>query len=207
MTGAGDRLHRRLVHARRVERLTSLIAVLVPPGARVVDVGAGDGLLASRLLAARPDISIRGLDVLARHPTHVPVELFDGAHVPLADASCDVALLVDVLHHAANAAALLAECARVARRAVIVKDHLREGFAAGPTLAFMDWMGNARHGVRLTYHYFTRAEWRRVMADLGLAADRWEERLALYPPPADWIFGRRLHFVARLVPAAAPAAG
>jgi SAM-dependent methyltransferase len=138
---------------------------------------------------------------LERDSTHVQVELFDGARIPLADASCDVALLVDVLHHADDAGALLAECARVARQAVIVKDHLREGFAAGPTLAFMDWVGNARHGVRLTYRYLTRAQWGELLARTGLRADRWEERLALYPPPADWIFGRRLHFVARLVTA------
>jgi SAM-dependent methyltransferase len=200
MTGAGDLLHRRLVHGRRVERITSLVGALVPPGADVVDVGAGDGLLASRLLASRPDIRIRGLDVLKREATHVPVELFDGARIPLDDASCDVVLLVDVLHHADDAGALLAQCARVARQAVIVKDHLREGFAAGSTLAFMDWMGNARHGVRLTYHYLTRAEWLDLIARTGLTADRWEERLALYPPPADWIFGRHLHFVARLHP-------
>jgi SAM-dependent methyltransferase len=201
MTGAGDRLHRRLVHGRRVERLTSLIAALLPRDADVVDVGAGDGLLASRLLASRPDIRIRGFDVLERDATHVRVEQFDGARIPLADASCDVALLVDVLHHADDAGTLLAECARVAKQAVIVKDHLREGFAAGPTLAFMDWVGNARHGVRLTYRYLTRAQWGELIARTGLKADRWEERLALYPPPADWIFGRRLHFVARLVTA------
>jgi SAM-dependent methyltransferase len=156
-------------------------------------------LLASRLLARRPDVRIRGLDVLEREATHVPVAVFDGARIPLADASCDVVLLVDVLHHADDGGALLAECARVARQAVIVKDHLCEGFAAGPTLAFMDWVGNARHGVRLTYRYLTRAEWKELLARTGLAADRWDERLALYPPPADWIFGRRLHFIARLV--------
>jgi 2-polyprenyl-3-methyl-5-hydroxy-6-metoxy-1,4-benzoquinol methylase len=114
MTGAGDRLHRRLVHGRRVERLTSLIAALLPPDAHVVDVGAGDGLLASRLLASRPDIRIRGFDVLERDSTHVQVELFDGARIPLADASCDVALRVDVRHHPNYTRALLARCARVA---------------------------------------------------------------------------------------------
>jgi SAM-dependent methyltransferase len=198
MTGAGDRLHTALVHDRRVERLTAIIAALLPRDANVVDVGAGDGLLASRLLERRPDIRIKGLDVLPREETHVPVELFDGARIPLPDDGCDVVLLVDVLHHADDAGALLAECARVAKQAVVVKDHLREGFAAGPTLAFMDWMGNARHGVRLTYRYFTRAVWGRLIERTGLTAVRWEERLALYPAPADWVFGRKLHFVASL---------
>jgi SAM-dependent methyltransferase len=118
----------------------------------------------------------------------------------MADASVDVALLIDVLHHTDDPRPLLAECARVTRQAVIVKDHLREGLAAGPTLRFMDWMGNAGHGVRLPYAYLTHAQWNAVFGKTGLRAAWWEERLRLYPPAADWLFGRRLHFVAKLVP-------
>jgi len=201
MTDVGAAVHRR-VHHRRVERLAALIGALVPENAVVVDVGSGDGLLAARLLAARPDLSIRGFDVLARNATHVPVDLFDGTHIPVADAGCDVALLVDVLHHTDDPGPLLREAARIAARCVIVKDHLREGFAAETTLRFMDRVGNARHGVRLTYNYLTRDAWQSVLTTSGLRAEQWEEHLRLYPPPADWLFGRRLHFLASLVPVA-----
>jgi SAM-dependent methyltransferase len=109
-----------------------------------------------------------------------------------------VALLVDVLHHTDDPGPLLRECARIASRIVVVKDHLREGLAAGATLRFMDWVGNARHGVRLPYNYFTYAQWQSTLAASGLRVARWEERLGLYPPLADWLFGRRLHFVASL---------
>ncbi len=191
-------LHRSGVHGRRVERLAARIAELLPPSARVVDVGSGDGLLAARLLRLRPDITVRGFDVLPRSSTHISVELFDGMHLPLADASCDVALLVDVLHHTDEPRVLLRECARIARHAVIVKDHLREGFAALPTLRFMDWVGNAPHGVRLPYHYLTRDEWRELLASERLTATRWDERIGLYPGVADRVFGRRLHVLAKI---------
>lgn len=49
--------------------------------------------------------------------------------------------------------------ARVARRGVVIKDHLREGPLAGPTLRLMDWVGNRGHDVRLPYNYLSRRKW------------------------------------------------
>jgi len=195
----GDRLHRRIIYSRRIRQLVRHLSALVPHGASVVDVGSGDGMLAATLLKARPDITIRGFDVLVRGETFVPVEPFDGAHIPLADGAVDIALIVDVLHHTDDPGVVLAEAARVARHGVVVKDHLREGFLAGPTLRFMDWVGNARHGVRLPYNYLSMAEWQALFAANRLVPEGWTEDLALYAAPADWLFGRRLHFTTRLV--------
>jgi hypothetical protein len=94
---------------------------------------------------------------------------------------------------------LLAEAARVARRAVVIKDHLREGLLADATLRFMDRVGNRRHGVALPHNYWTRDRWREAFQRCGLAVDRWSERLGLYPWPAAWVFDRSLHFVARMI--------
>ena len=193
-----DVLHGGLVYGRRVSRLAALVAERIPRGARVLDVGTGDGELAARLLALRRDISITGVDVLARPRAAIPVELFDGLRLPMQTAAVDAVMCIDVLHHAEDPQQLLTECGRVARDVVILKDHLREGFLAGPTLRFMDWAGNARHGVRLPYQYFSRAEFRDLIAQCGLGVLQWNEALALYPPHVDWIFGRGLHVVATL---------
>jgi SAM-dependent methyltransferase len=195
-----DVLHGGLVYGRRVARLATLIAERIPAKASVLDVGTGDGKLAATVLALRNDVTIKGVDVLARPRSAIPVELFDGRRIPLEDASVDAVLCVDVLHHADDAQQLLAECGRVARTAVVIKDHLREGVLAQSTLRVMDWVGNARHGVSLPYHYFTRQEWHDMIARCRLRADRWDEDLRLYPTPLDWIFGRRLHVLATLVP-------
>lgn len=200
MIGPVDRLHGRVVHTRRIERLVAHLGPLIPRSASVLDVGCGDGLLAARLQSARPDLRIRGLDVLTRPKTFVPVDLFDGENIPAGERSWDIVTCIDVLHHVDDPVRLLAECARVGRRAVVIKDHLREGWGAMTTLRFMDRVGNARHGVRLPYNYLSHAEWRSALGRANLSADVWDERLGLYPVPADWIFGRRLHFIARLVP-------
>jgi ubiquinone/menaquinone biosynthesis C-methylase UbiE len=199
MSSAVGALHDTIVYDRRVSRLATLIAARIPARASVLDVGSGDGKLAARVKSLREDISVTGLDVLARRETAIPVDVFDGLSVPRPSKSVDVVTIIDVLHHADDAAKLLSECARVARRAVIVKDHLREGLLAGPTLRVMDWVGNARHGVALPYNYFSRAEWRSMFARIGLRETEWNEKLALYPVPADWIFGRHLHVLVTLM--------
>lgn len=200
-------VHDSLVYGRRVERLATLVAERLPSGASVLDVGCGDGRLAARVLELRPDVSIRGVDVLARPSTAIPVELFDGLSLPQAPNSVDIVTIIDVLHHAADAARLLTECGRVARRAVIVKDHLREGVLADFTLRLMDWVGNARHGVALPYRYYTRAEWKEMIARCGLMQQDWSERLGLYPGPANWLFGRHLHVLATLTVLSRPRSG
>jgi hypothetical protein len=94
---------------------------------------------------------------------------------------------------------LLREAARVARRAIVIKDHTLTGFLAGPTLRFMDWIGNARHGVELPYNYWTLKRWKAAFTELGVAVDVWITDVGLYPWPADLAFGRSLHFITRLV--------
>ena len=192
--------HTRLVAPRRVRVLAGIIEGLISRDASVLDLGAGDGLLAHQILRTRPDLSVRGLDVLLRPSTHIQVDLYDGRRIPAPDASVDCTLLVDVLHHASDPVLLLREAARVSRRGVVVKDHLAENVLDEATLRLMDWVGNAGHGVHLTYRYWPRARWLRAFADLHLEPVVWRERLGLYPFPASLLFGRGLHFVTRLEP-------
>ena len=62
---------------------------------------------------------------------------------------------MDVLHHADDAAKVMAEAGRVARKHIIIKDHLTDGFLNEPVLKFMDYVGNKRHGVALPYYYMS----------------------------------------------------
>ncbi len=191
--------HTRLVHPRRVRVLAQLIASWLPHNSRVLDVGCGDGAAAVALAQLRRDLQISGLDVLVRPEAQIPVAAFDGKVIPHGDASFDVVLLVDVLHHTDQPEALLREARRVAR-VVVVKDHTLTGWFAGPTLRMMDWVGNAAHGVALPYNYWTELQWRDTFASLGLRIEEWRSDLGLYPCWADWCFGRQLHFLARLTP-------
>jgi SAM-dependent methyltransferase len=143
-------------------------------------------------------LEVHGIDVLVRGETHIPVLPFDGRSIPHPDRSFDVVLFVDVLHHTDDPTLLLREAARVARRCIILKDHTRDGLLAGPTLRFMDRVGNARHGVTLPYNYWPKARWLAAFEQLGLTIEAWHSDLHLYPWWADWMFGRSLHFLARI---------
>ena len=191
-------LHSRWITARRVKVLASWLDQLTPTGARILDVGCGDGLLASILLARRPDLQIRGVDVLPREHTHIPVEIFDGATLPFPDGSFDGVLFSDVLHHTSSAVQLLQEAHRVSRRFVLIKDHYLKGWAAQRRLMVMDWVGNARFGVALPYLYWTEPQWQRTLQEVNLRPERIITDLHLYPSVVDWVFGGALHFVARL---------
>ncbi|MBV9573304.1 MAG: class I SAM-dependent methyltransferase [Acidobacteriales bacterium] len=196
-TAAGT-LHRKLVLGRRGNILSDWFARIIPHGASLLDVGCGSGQIAALLHSKRPDISVRGIDVLPRTETYIPVDLFDGAHIPFAAMGFDVVLLSDVLHHTSDPEVLLREATRVARYGVLIKDHYRKGIAARARLRFMDWVGNARFGVSLPYNYWTEAQWQAAWTELGLHPERLVTKLGLYPAPFDWIFGAQLHFVGLL---------
>src|SRR5262249_30669359 len=144
---------------RRVRVLRDHFAQLLPADARVLDVGSGDGLLASLIGQMRPDLHISGIDVLVREHTHILVETFDGQSMPYADGSFDAVMFVDVLHHVTDPLVLLREALRVSRSCLVIKDHTRDGILAGPTLRFMDRVGNERHGVVLPYNYWPKRKW------------------------------------------------
>jgi len=193
-----DLVHGGPIHARRVRVLAKRLAPELPPNGSVLDVGAGDGSLAAQIARLRPDLRMHCVDVQVRTATALPVEPFDGAKLPYHDDAFDAVLLVDVLHHTLDPLALLREVRRVARLRILVKDHALEGPFAGVTLRFMDWVGNARHGVALPFNYWPRVVWQRAFHQLGLAIRSWEYHLALYPWPAGLLFDRSLHFIALL---------
>jgi SAM-dependent methyltransferase len=190
--------HGRLVHSRRVQVLAGHFAELIPASHTVLDVGCGDGLIDRLILERRPDLQLEGVDVLVRPGARIPVTPFDGRRLPFEDRSWDTVLFCDVLHHTDDPAGMLREAARVARRSILIKDHTVAGFLARPTLRFMDFIGNAPHGVVLPYNYLTRTEWVHIFGSCRLDVKELRTRLGLYPGWADPIFGRSLHFVAAL---------
>jgi SAM-dependent methyltransferase len=94
---------------------------------RVLDVGAGNCILCQEL-------SRRGHDVTPVDGTNlsfvdeiVPVA-YDGTTLPFADDGFDVALVITVLHHAADPDAVLGEVRRVARRIIVIEEIYENSF-------------------------------------------------------------------------------
>lgn len=193
-----ERLHSSYVHTRRVRVLRDHLAKIIPADARLLDVGTGDGLLAALVAQVPPDVEVHAIEKIVRKDTAIHVAPYDGRTIPYGDGDFDVVMFVDVLHHADDPTVLLCEAKRVARRAVIIKDHTLEGFLAGPILQFMDRMGNEKHGVPVPYNYWTQEQWLESFRSLGMSIGLWRTDLGLYPWPAKWIFERSLHFLARL---------
>lgn len=192
------RWHRAFVFQRRTRVLAELLAAQIPQGASVLDVGCGDGTIASRIAELRPDISIQGVEFLVRPGCKIECRSFDGLTLPYPNESFDLCLFVDVLHHTQDPAVLLREAVRVSRAFVLLKDHLDENFLDDITLRFMDWVGNRPHGVVLTYNYHSRKQWAAYFSLCGLKQENWNGAVPLYPWPISLVAGRGLHFITLL---------
>jgi SAM-dependent methyltransferase len=191
-------LHHAFVFGRRVRVLTKLLAQQIPPSAKVLDIGCGDGTIGNMLGNARSDIQIEGVEINVRSECRIPCSSFDGRRLPFADDTFDLCLLVDVLHHTEDIASLLKEAARVSRAFVLLKDHLSNNLIDHATLRFMDWVGNRPYRVSLPYNYASRSTWDDYFSTVNMRPISWREHLPIYPFPLGNIFGRALHFVTLL---------
>lgn len=102
-----------------------VIASLVPEGARVLDLGCGDGALLAHLQATRGcsgyGIEIDDANVLAcarRGVNVIQLNLDEGLSM-FGDQSFDVVLQIDTLQHLRNAEVVLRETARVGRTGIV----------------------------------------------------------------------------------------
>lgn len=101
------------------------VARLVPEGARVLDLGCGDGALLAHLQSTRAcsgyGIEIDDANVLAcvrRGVNVIQLNLDEGLAI-FGDASFDVVLHIDTLQHLRNTEVVLQETARVGRMGVV----------------------------------------------------------------------------------------
>ena len=105
--------------------IQNALAQLVPLGARVLDLGCGDGAMLAHLQATRGcsgyGIEIDDANVLAcvqRGVNVIQLNLDEGLAM-FDDASFDVVLQIDTLQHLRNAEVMLRETARVGRLGIV----------------------------------------------------------------------------------------
>ncbi len=193
----------RPVYESRLRALTSRIAPHLRANDLVLDVGCGSGTLGSALLSApdSPDnLTVEGLERVRRGGEPIFVHAYDGGDFPFEDDSFDVVIIADVLHHEDKPDELLVQCARVARRLVIVKDHQVVGLLAQKRISFIDWAANAPYGVPCLYRYNTPEQWSDIRQRLALTNVEVVPRMRVYPPIFEFFFGGALQHFAVLAP-------
>src|SRR3954462_10737892 len=168
---ADTRDARQLVPGRSWAAWSRALGMLLPP-LRVADLGCGEGYLAieaarwaAQVVAVdRSDVVLDRAKALAsrRRVGNVTWKRGELEKLPIKDASVDVALLSQALHHAANPARAVAEAARitVARGRVLILD-LREHRE--------EWV-RAKLGDRTLG--FADGELKRMLVDAGLTEVR-----------------------------------
>ena len=100
-------------------RLRTVLDV-IPPGARVLEVGCGKGRFLKAIREARPDVQCVGVDpspvLLKAVPAGIETRLGSLETVPCDDGSFDVVFSVEAVEHSANRGVAVSELTRVARR-------------------------------------------------------------------------------------------
>jgi len=196
--GLWANFHLTYVQSRRTQVLARRLIDVIPEGCSTLDVGCGDGQISRLIQLKRPDIEISGIDIIVRDTTYFPVSAFDGTHIPATNGSQDVVMLVDVLHHCDEPETLIKEARRVARKAIVIKDVMNDGFLTDTTLRFMDIAANRRYNVPCPFNFWRREKWLATFSALDVHIAEWRGALGLYPWPLNLLFERSMHFITRL---------
>jgi ubiquinone/menaquinone biosynthesis C-methylase UbiE len=138
-------------HARRLHDQVVAAAESFPLTA-VLDVGCGTGATLEAIVRTHPQVRAWGIDLSAEmiaraherlaadriEAAEVHLEVADAEHLPLTDASVDLVVCVDSLHHYPDPATALADMKRVTRPGGGLV--IGEWRLAAPARQLMNWL-------------------------------------------------------------------
>lgn len=140
------------------------IAPHLEAGQTMLDLGAGTGFMA-RWLKRETGVLPTLADVVEYHNRDLSLPFIkqdDPFHVPVADGSFDVVLLMFVFHHIESyedQLPLLDEAIRIARRRLIVLEDTPGSRVDRAFNTAWDWLLNWRHGVPTPFTFRSADEW------------------------------------------------
>jgi SAM-dependent methyltransferase len=164
-------LYKAKVPQYQATMLDGLSEVWKGPCDRLLDVGAGTGVMAEAIQHLFSVNKIHAIDVVDRFCPDLTVETacYDGKTVPFADGAFDAATLNNVVHHVPvdERVSLLREVRRVVDGPLYIKDHVSTGTLDDLRLALLDAIGNIPFGGMVKARYLSSAEWRELSAESG----------------------------------------
>ena len=158
-----------LEQAYRAHRIERSLRKHLEGADKLIDCGSGS-MRVAKSIEKRQGLKAYGTDVIHLKAGHTRFCLCAGEHLPFADNSFDVVTLMFVLHHTTDAAVAIKECARVARKRVVILEDIYSHPLEKEWLKFLDVLGNFTISLDMPFPFTFKsvAEWERVFADLGL---------------------------------------
>lgn len=133
-----DRKGKALSRAKRSFKLIKEFVI----GEKILDLGAGDGLLALEI-KNQLNKEVILVDIVNYNFTDLPLILYDPEEkVPLQNKEVDTSILYTVLHHSSDPRHLLEEATRITKKRLIIIEVYIEENDKKMTNSFFDWFYN-----------------------------------------------------------------
>ena len=164
-----------ILRRHELDVVLDILATHGRTGCSLLEIGGGQGWQASDLAAA--GFRVRSVDVEA-HASKFPVEVYDGHHLPLEDASCDIVFSSNVLEHIPHVDDFQKEIHRVLRTGGLADTHhAHPDMANGDTAWPLSLAGPRRDLDR-------RRRWRFRYADRQSCGFATQWAAAAFAPPS-----------------------
>ena len=141
-------------------------------GEKILDLGAGDGLLALEI-KEQLGKEVVLVDVVDYNYTNLPLKIYNPEDtVPLADKEVDTTILFVVLHHTNNPEHLLKEAARVTKKRLVILEGSMEDDDTRVTNSFMDWFYNRimrDADINIPLNFLNLEGWEEILKKYGFS--------------------------------------
>ena len=139
-------------------------------GEKILDLGAGDGLLALEI-KNQLNKEVILVDILDYNSTDLPLILYNPEEkIPLVNDGVDTTILYTVLHHSSDPKHLLQEAMRVTKKRLVIKEAYVEIEDNLVTNSFFDWFYNRVIGdedINVPLNFLKLEGWEKLLKSGG----------------------------------------